>query len=105
MKDKRASYETTARQAAAHILGSAPDPFAPKRMSKYAHWFTDPQDTCVIAVVMPGEKATAGDEVLAYGLAWQHNRDLHLVLPDDMLAEALTRKAWIDTEVRLWQYD
>jgi hypothetical protein len=105
MKDKRSSYEAIARNVAEHILGSAPEPFAPKRMSKYAHWFTDPQDTCVIAVVMPGEKPTAGDEVLAYGLAWQHNRDLHLVLPEDMIAEALTRKAWIDTEVRIWHYD
>ena len=105
MKMERASYETTARQVAEHILGVEPTSFAPQRMSKYAHWFTDTEDSSLVAVVMPGEKATAGDEVLAYGLAWQENRDLILVLPDNMIAEALTRTAWIDTEVRIWGHD
>lgn len=106
MKDTRASYETTAQHTAATILGSEALPFRPgKAMTKFAHWFTDADDSAVVAVVTPGEKPTAGDEVLAYGLAWQHNRDLILVLPDNMTVEAQTRVAWMDTEIRLWQHD
>ncbi|MFT4265572.1 MAG: hypothetical protein QM572_19495 [Nocardioides sp.] len=104
MKDERASYETTARQVAEHIIGTEAVPFAPQRMSKYAHWFTDTKDSALVAIVTPGEKVTAGDEVLAYGLAWQQNRDLFLVLPQDMVGDAQTRIGWIDTEVRIWEH-
>jgi hypothetical protein len=51
-------------------------------MSKYAHWYEDAGHGSLVAVVTPGEKPTVADEVLAYGLAWQHNRDLLLVVPD-----------------------
>lgn len=105
MDNKRASYETTARQAAEHILGVEAIPFAPQRMSKYAHWYEDVDQNYLVAVANLGEKYTAGDEVLAFGLAWQQNRDLILVLPEVMVIGALTRIPWIGTVVRLWQFD
>lgn len=106
MRDKRVSYEMKAQRAAAHILGDDPLAFRPgKAMTKYAHWFTDREDSALVAVVMPGDKPTAGDDVLAYGLAWQQDRDLLLVLPDNMTGDTRTRIAWLGTETRLWQYD
>lgn len=48
------------------------------------------------------EKPAVADEVLAYGLAWQENRDLHLALPGPMVATTLTRLPWIETKVRVW---
>ena len=105
MKNERTSYETTARQAAEHILGVEAIPFAPQRMSKYAHWYEDADRNYVVAVATPGEKYTVGDEVLAFGLAWQQNRDLILVLPEEMVTGALIRTPWIGPEVRIWKFD
>ncbi len=105
MRNDRAGYEPTARQAAAHVLETEALPFAPARMSRYAHWYEDARHESLVAVVAPGEKATVADEVLAFGLAWQHNRDLLLVVPGTVVPELLTRMAWLGTEVRLFQYE
>ncbi|GAA2163080.1 hypothetical protein [Pedococcus bigeumensis] len=105
MKDQRVAYAETAHRAAAHVLEVEPTPFAPARMSKYAHWFEDPQHGSLVAVITPGEKPTVTDEVLAYGLAWQHNRDLLLVVPDNMVVESISRIGWLETEVRVFQFD
>ncbi|WP_157581901.1 hypothetical protein [Phycicoccus sp. Soil803] len=104
MRDHRAAYAETAHRAAAHVLEVEPTPFAPARMSKYAHWFEDPQHGSLVAVITPGEKPTVTDEVLAYGLAWQHNRDLLLVVPDNMVIEAISRIGWLETEVRVFHF-
>ncbi|WP_404385312.1 hypothetical protein LL946_04810 [Knoellia locipacati] len=105
MKLQRTAYAERALRAAAHVLEVEPTQFAPARMSKYAHWFEDPQHGSVVAVVTPGEKPTVTDEVLAFGLAWQQNRDLLLVVPDDMVVEAIARIGWLETEVRVFAFD
>lgn len=105
MDKSRASYETTARQVAEHILGGTPIRFAPQRMSRYAHWYEDDGGNYLVAVANPGAKYTVADEVLAFGLAWQQNRDLILVLPEEMVVGALTRIPWVGTVVRVWQFD
>lgn len=105
MKLKRPAYESAARRAAEHVLEADAIPFTPARMSKYAHWYEDAEHGSLVAVVTPGEKPTVADEVLAYGLAWQHNRDLLLVVPDKMVVEALARIEWLETEVRVFSFD
>jgi hypothetical protein len=105
MKIQRMAYAESARRAAAHVLEVEPTQFAPARMSKFAHWFEDPQHGSLVAVITPGEKPTVTDEVLAYGLAWQHNRDLLLVVPDNMVIEAISRIGWLETEVRVFHFD
>jgi hypothetical protein len=105
MKTTRAAYAERAHRAAGHVLDAEVTPFAPARMSKYAHWFEDHQHSSLAAVVTPGEKPTVIDEVLAYGLAWQHNRDLLLVVPDDMVVEAICRIGWLETEIRVFSFD
>jgi hypothetical protein len=101
---ERREFETTARDHAAHILGSEPLVFAPKRMSARAHWYEDVGRQRLVVVANPEEEATKGDLILAYALAWQQDRDLHLVLPGHLVAHAQARIAWVETEVRLWRY-
>lgn len=105
MKAERVDYAAAAWRAASAVAGADVSEFAPARMTKFAHWFEDSSRGSLIAVIPPGEKVTAADEVLAYGLAWQHDRDLLLVVPDPMVVPLLTRMAWLETEVRLFHFD
>lgn len=93
------------RQMAEAILDSAARDFAPRRMTAYAHWFTDAHDSALVAVIPSTGEAEACDEVLAYALAWQHDRDLLLVVPKTMQVQLATRLPWLGTTVRLYTYD
>jgi hypothetical protein len=102
----RKDFASAAEQAALATVKGPIKRFAPgSRMSRHAHWFVTNDDSVLIAVVSPAEKHTIADEVLAYGLAWQRNRDLHLVLPPAMLAGTLTRLPWIEAPVRVWEFE
>lgn len=105
MKLERAAFEPAARSGAAHVLNADPIRFAPDRMSGYAHWYEDVDQGNLVAVITPGEKTTVVDEVLAYGLAWQHHRDLILLVPDNMVVEAMSRNGWLATKVRVFSFD
>jgi hypothetical protein len=103
IKQARRDFANAAEQAAAATVENLIARFSPgSRISKHAHWFVTSDDAVLIAVVAPEEKPTVADEVLAYGLAWQGNRDLHLVLPSHMIAGTVARLPWIETEVRVW---
>jgi hypothetical protein len=58
-------------------------------------------------VVVAGSHEQVGsmDEVLAYALAWQCDRDLLLVLPQSYEHQTLARLAWVDTPVRVFLHD
>ncbi|RLV47716.1 hypothetical protein D9V37_16340 [Nocardioides mangrovicus] len=88
---------------AARVLGATPEPFAPRRMTSHASWFVDDTNERLVAVASPATPPTAADEILAYALAWQGDRDLHLVLPTPMIAQTLMRLPWIQTTVRVWE--
>lgn len=80
--------------------------FRPGRgMSRYARWLSDADNELLVAVVAGTDKREVVDEVLAYGLAWQQDRDLFLVLPKGACDLVLPRLPWIGTTVRVWQYD
>jgi hypothetical protein len=76
-----------------------------KAMSQFARWYTDDDAELLIAVVAPTELLTSVDEVLAFGLAWQQDRDLLLVLSPEHCRLVLPRLAWVGTPVRVWEYD
>lgn len=101
----RAGFEATARKVAEEVVAGPVVEFRPQRMSKYAHWYLECSGERLIAVVNPDERPLAGDEVLAFGLAWQQDRDLVLVLPPQLQLQAQVRLPWIDTTVRLWGLD
>lgn len=79
--------------------------FKPQRMSTHARWFSDARDEYLVVVMDPSSGAEAADYVMARALAWQGNRDLHLVVPDRLVEQVSTRLPWIGTEVRLWKSD
>lgn len=102
----REEFAAVAQKAAAATVANPIGRFAPgSRLSTHAYWFVTTDDAVLIAVVPPGKKFTIADEVLAYGLAWQGNRDLHLVVPEPMLAGCLARLPWVETTVRVWVLD
>lgn len=104
IKQARNDFAGAAEQAAAATVSAAIQGFAPgSRLSRHAHWFVTGDDEVLIAVASPAERHTTADEVLTYALAWQHNRNLHLVLPPAMLAGALSRLPWIESPVRVWE--
>jgi hypothetical protein len=73
-------------------------------MTTRALWFEDATQQYVTAVVPPGSGLVAADEALAYGLAWQGDRDLLLVLPENLVSTTLVRLPWVATEVRVWAW-
>jgi len=102
MTATRGPFDDVARSAATKLLGARPEPFAPRRMSSFASWFHDADDQVLVAVAVPGAPARAADEVLAYALAWQGNRDLILVMAPEQVTQTRLRLPWIQTSVKLW---
>lgn len=79
--------------------------FAPgKPVTTLAEWFADTGAGLLVLVVGPHTAPDVADEVLAYALAWQHDRDLVLVLPESHIGLTLDRLAWIATPVRVFTY-
>lgn len=85
----------------------APDliPFAPSQaLTTKARWFRDGSDQLLVVVVGAHEAIDVADDVLAYALAWQRDRDLVLVLPENRVGLTLQRLPWIETPVRVFTY-
>ncbi len=59
----------------------------------------------LMVAVGPGENRTDIDTALAWGLAFQQDRDLLLVLPAGTEHPTLNRLPWIATPVRVFSYD
>jgi hypothetical protein len=82
-----------------------PVPFRPGRnLTEMAVWFTDESDGTLVVEVGSHEAIDSLDQVLAYALAWQGDRDLVLVLPETHAEQTMTRLPWIETCVRVFVY-
>jgi hypothetical protein len=80
--------------------------FAPgPALTTKADWYVTTDDRALVVVVKPAKSPDVADEVLAYALAWQGDRDLALVLPSENLGLTLQRLPWIATPVRVFSYD
>lgn len=73
-------------------------------LTALAEWFVDDEDDLLAVVVDVHESVDAVDAVVAYALAWQHDRDLALVLPESHARATLARLPWIETPVRVFTY-
>jgi len=105
IRSAREAFATAAWNLAAGTVRTPVTPFAPgPRLSRHAHWFVAEDDSILVAVVTTEEKYTVADEVLAYALAWQGDRDLHLVLPKTMVPTTVTRLPWISSPVKVWSH-
>ncbi len=106
---QRALVTFEAFKPIAHHLASRIAPgliaFSPGRpLTSKARWFCDRADQLLVVVVDAHEPVDVTDEVLAYALAWQRDRDLVLVLPETHVTLTLERLPWIDTPVRVFTY-
>ena len=105
-RDRAAFAGPAGALAAAVVTDRALITFRPgKAMSQFARWYTDAADELLVAVVATTELPASADEVLAFALAWQQDRDLLLILPPAHCQLVLPRLAWVGTPVRVWQYD
>ncbi len=100
----RAAFAPTATQLAALVAADLVPFVTGPALSAMARWFHDPNDELLVVVVGAHELPDVTDDILAYALAWQRDRDLVLVLPDTRLGLTLERLPWIDTPVRVFTY-
>ena len=98
-KNAHDGFADHAAQRAEKFLGRGFRTFAPRPMTTFAWWYEDHRATTLLAVVAPTEGDKAADEVLAYALAWQHDRTLILVLSDKHSTEVARRLPWITAPV------
>lgn len=100
-----AAFKPTAEKLASQIA-PALVPFTPpgSELSTKARWFSDSADQLLVVVVGNHDKTDVSDEILAYALAWQCDRDLALVLPQTHVGLTLERLPWIETPVRVFIY-
>lgn len=101
---------------AAQVVGVETLEYCPRpRMSKTNAVRKTADDQHLVLAVAHGEAPRYVNEALAYGLTFQGDRDLHLVLPDYSVEKrslgprpvweaSLNRLAHIATPVRLWTY-
>lgn len=94
-KNAHDDFAPEAARLAEQVLGEGFRTFAPRPMTTFAWWYEDAEATKLLAVVAPTEGDKVADEVLAYALAWQHNRALTLVLSDKHSSEVVRRLPWI----------
>lgn len=113
---RREFVAARAGRIASAVLGStavAHDPGT--RVSSTISLWTEPGGEALAVVVSPIEELAAVEAALAYGLTFQGDRDLGLVVPDTTFTvrglgevtaanPALRRAALIATPVRVWSY-
>jgi hypothetical protein len=101
----RNAFRPKAERLAAQLTDDAGsfDP-GPHNLTQMAVWFSADAGQTLMLVAGSHESVDSMDHVLAYGLAWQADRDLVLVLPESHAAQTLARLAWVDGCVRLFVY-
>jgi hypothetical protein len=99
--DFRLVAERLARDLAGHVMRFRPGP----SLTAMAEWFVTPDDRRLVVIAGGHEHAGSMDDVLAYALAWQGDRDLLLALPESRERQTLARLAWVDTPVRVFLHD
>lgn len=104
-KDAHSAFEPKACRLASEALGPGFRAFAPRAMTTFGWWYEDAAGRRLLAIVAPTELATVPDEVLAYALAWQQDRELILILSRDHAAEVTRRLPWIDSPVEVRTLD
>lgn len=98
-------FASEGARLAEEALGADVRSFAPQAMTTFAWWYEDSNAQTLVTVVAPTEVDTVTDEVLAYALAWQHDRDLILVLSDKHAGEVARRLPWIDANVTIRSFN
>lgn len=104
-KNARDAFAPESAKLAEAVLGAEFRVFAPRPMTTFAWWYENSEATKLVAVVAPTEVSTVTDEVLAFALAWQHDRELILVLADKHSREVARRLPWIAGPVTVRSFE
>jgi hypothetical protein len=99
--DFRLPAEQLARDLSGHVVRFRPGP----SLTALAEWFVTPDDSRLVVIAGGHENVDSMDQVLAYALAWQGDRELLLALPESREHQTLARLAWVDTPVRVFLHD
>lgn len=100
----RAAFKAIAVHLAGRV-GSDLVAFEPGQgLSAMARWFRDRTDQVLVVVVGAHENVDVTDDILAYALAWQQDRDLVLILPESHVGLTLDRLPWIESPIRVFTY-
>jgi Restriction Endonuclease associating with ARP len=104
------------RELARYVLGGDAVAFeGDRRISSTLSAWSDPSGERLVMVVAEGEDLSASELALAYGLYFQRDRDLHLVIPGaevekrglppmDLAEPSLRRSSFLTTPVYVWTY-
>ncbi len=97
-----AFFESTAPELVAAAVGPLPRWAGPRPMSAQFAFFGG-DDTLAI-VSWPGAPKVSVDEALAWGLAYGHDRDVVLLLPEGTARPTLQRLPWVNTPVQVFTF-
>ena len=100
----RSAFRLVAPRLAGQVTDDLAE-FAPgEAVSELAVWFTAASHSQLVVVTGDHEAAGSMDQVLAYALAWQGDRDLILICPEGRHWQTVKRLAWVDGPVRVFTY-
>ena len=100
----RQAFRLVALRLAGQVTDDLED-FAPgEALTELAVWYTAAAGSQLVVVTGDHEAAGSMDQVLAYALAWQGDRDLILICPEGRHQQMVRRLAWIDSVVRVFTY-
>ncbi|HSH61271.1 MAG TPA: hypothetical protein VK988_16845 [Acidimicrobiales bacterium] len=100
----RPAFRQVGRRLAEEIAGKVGDFSAAQRLTERCVWLVSNDGERLVVVVGVHELPDAVDEVFAYALAWQHDRDLVIILPETRARTTLDRLPWVETPVRVFTY-
>jgi hypothetical protein len=79
------------------------EPFQPgRRLTTFAGWYTTSDGGTLVLAVEPGTSDKDAALAAAHALAWQHDRDLVLLLPQSAVPSIAARLTHVATPVRVW---
>jgi hypothetical protein len=74
-------------------------------LTTYGEWLTAADGSILVVAINPDEGLLSVLETVGYALAWQHDRDLALLVSEGHADAVLERLAFIGTPLRLWSFD
>ncbi len=79
------------------------EPFQPgRRLTTFAGWYTTSDGGTLVLAVEPGTSDKDAALAASHALAWQHDRDLVLLLPGSAVPWIAARLTHVATPVRVW---
>jgi hypothetical protein len=102
---RRALFAAKVHDLAEQVVGPVAAYKPGRPLTTYAEWLTAADGSLLVVAINPDEGLLSVLETVGYALAWQHDRDLALLVSEGHADAVLERLAFIGTPVRLWSFD